>query len=131
MSHGKRLYRLDEPDCYRSAYQGRTAGRKLERSGGPGGLRPVLRQDRVPDKASEVALARLHHLIESSSAPGTYRCALCGVYTNRKSCDDRHIRNSAKDLYERHDPKDWRGACATYENMRMKSSRSRSPLARF
>jgi hypothetical protein len=64
-AHGKRFHRPDKPDCYRSAYRGRTAGRKLERAGGPGGLRPVLRQDRVPDKAREVALARLHHLIES------------------------------------------------------------------
>ena len=34
--------------------------------GGPGGLRPVP-QDRVPDKAREVALACLHHLIESKA----------------------------------------------------------------
>jgi hypothetical protein len=27
--------------------------------------------------------------------------------------------------------KDWRGPCATYENMQMRFSRSRSPLARF
>ena len=66
-AHGERFYRLDEPGCYRSAYRRRTVepGRKLERTSGPAGLRPVPRQDRVPDKAREVALAGLHHLIES------------------------------------------------------------------
>ena len=46
--------------------------------------------------------ARLHHLIESRSAPGMYRlprrCALRGVFiAERKSCDDDHSPNPTGD----------------------------------